>query len=164
MPTDWWMDKKNVVCIYIYIYISPYVYISICIYLHMYICVCVYIHTQRNTTQPLKEWNNTICSNMNEPRDCNTTWSKSEKDKYHMFSLTCGSKMQHKWTRPWNRNRLPDTQVRFVVAKGKEGGGGKDWEFGISRCKLLYIKLIDNMALLSSTVKAPPPPQKRTAW
>ena len=27
----------------------------------------------------------------------------------------------------------------FSVAEGEGGGGGKDWEFGISRCKLLYI-------------------------
>ena len=30
---------------------------------------------------------------------------------------------------------------RLVVAKGEVGGEGKDWEFGISRCKLLFIKL-----------------------
>ena len=29
-----------------------------------------------------KEWNNTICRNMDEPKDY-TEWSKSEKDKYH---------------------------------------------------------------------------------
>ena len=34
-----------------------------------------------------------------------------------------------------------------------EGGsqGGKDWEFGISRCKLLYIEWIHNRVLLYST-------------
>ena len=31
------------------------------------------------------------------------------------------------------------------------GGGGKDWEFGISRCKLLCIGWIKNKALLYST-------------
>ena len=29
--------------------------------------------------------------------------------------------------------------------------GGKDWEFGISRCKLLYIQWINNKVLLYST-------------
>ena len=29
--------------------------------------------------------------------------------------------------------------------------GGKDWEFGISRCKLLYIEWINNKVLLYST-------------
>ena len=28
-----------------------------------------------------------------------------------------------------------------MVAKEEGGGGGMDWEFGISRCKLLYIEL-----------------------
>ena len=40
---------------------------------------------------------------------------------------------------------------RLVVAKGEGGGGGMDWEFGISRCKLLYIGLINNKVLLYST-------------
>ena len=31
------------------------------------------------------------------------------------------------------------------------GGEGKDWEFGISRCKLLYIGWISNKVLLYST-------------
>ena len=37
-----------------------------------------------------KEWDNAICSNMDGPRDYHTKWSKSDKDKYHMISLTCG--------------------------------------------------------------------------
>ena len=31
------------------------------------------------------------------------------------------------------------------------GGGGKDWEFGISRCKLVYAGWINNKVLLYST-------------
>ena len=38
-----------------------------------------------------------------------------------------------------------------MVAKGGEGGEGKDWEFGVSRCKLLYIEGINNNVLLYST-------------
>ena len=30
-------------------------------------------------------------------------------------------------------------------------GGGKDWEFGISRCKLVYTEWINNKILLYST-------------
>ena len=37
-----------------------------------------------------------------------------------------------------------------MAAKGEERGG-VDWEFGISRCKLLYIGWIDNKVLLFST-------------
>ena len=37
-----------------------------------------------------------------------------------------------------------------MVAKGEGSGGGMDWEFGISRCKLLYIGWINKMVLLYS--------------
>ena len=33
----------------------------------------------------------------------------------------------------------------------REGGGGMGWEFGISRCKLVYIGWINNKVLLYST-------------
>ena len=35
-----------------------------------------------------------------------------------------------------------------MVAKGKRVGGGMEWEFGVSRCKLLYIEWINNKFLL----------------
>ena len=38
-----------------------------------------------------------------------------------------------------------------MVAKGAGGGGGKDWELGISRGKLLHIGWISNKVLLYST-------------
>ena len=46
-----------------------------------------------------------------------------------------------------------DSQIenRPVVAKGEGGGGGMEWEFGVSRCKLLYIEWINNKVLMYST-------------
>ena len=38
-----------------------------------------------------------------------------------------------------------------MVAKAEEGGGGIDWKFGISRCKILHIGWINNKVLLCST-------------
>ena len=38
-----------------------------------------------------------------------------------------------------------------MVAKGDGGGGGKDWEFGVSRCKLVHIGWINNKIVLYST-------------
>ena len=40
---------------------------------------------------------------------------------------------------------------RFLVAKREGSGGGMNWEFGISRCKLLYIDWINNKFLLYNT-------------
>ena len=41
---------------------------------------------------------------------------------------------------------------RLVIAKGEEMGKGMEWEFGVSRCKLVYIEWINNKVLLYSTV------------
>ena len=41
---------------------------------------------------------------------------------------------------------------QIVVAKGE--GGGMDWEFGVNRCKLLYIEWVNNKVLLSSKGKS----------
>ena len=35
--------------------------------------------------------------------------------------------------------------------EGGWGGGGMKWEFGVSRCKLLYTEWINNKVLLYST-------------
>ena len=40
---------------------------------------------------------------------------------------------------------------RLVVVGGERGGGGMEWEFGISRGKLLYVGWINNKVLLYST-------------
>ena len=42
------------------------------------------------------------------------------------------------------KQKETDIENRLVVAKGDGGGGGKDWEFEISRCKLLFIEWINN--------------------
>ena len=38
-----------------------------------------------------------------------------------------------------------------MLPRGRGGEGGMEWEFGISRCKLLYIDWINNKVLLHST-------------
>ena len=49
------------------------------------------------------------------------------------------------------QKQTQDIENRFVVAKREGGGGGMDWEFGISRCKLLYLERVNNKVLLYST-------------
>ena len=58
MSIDRWMDKEDVVHIYSGMLLGH-----------------------------KKEWNNTICNNMDGPRDYHTKWSKSEKGKYHIVPL-----------------------------------------------------------------------------
>ena len=50
-----------------------------------------------------------------------------------------------------NKKRLTHIENRFVFAKDEGRGRGVDWEFGISRCKLLYKGWINNKVLLYST-------------
>ena len=44
-----------------------------------------------------------------------------------------------------------DIKNRLMVAKGEGVGGGKEWEVGVSRCKLLRTGWINNKVLLYST-------------
>ena len=37
-----------------------------------------------------------------------------------------------------------------MVAKGEGGGGGMEWEVGVSRCKLSYIEWINKVLLYST--------------
>ena len=44
-----------------------------------------------------------------------------------------------------------DIENRLLVSKGEGGGEGMEWEFGINRCKVLYIERIKKKVLLYST-------------
>ena len=55
MATDRWLDKEDVLQVYIEYYSA------------------------------IKEWNNAICSNMDGPRDYHNKWSKPEKDKQNVI-------------------------------------------------------------------------------
>ena len=75
-----------------------------------------------------------------------------KEDKYHMTSLICVLKFGT--NEPiYRRNRLTDMKNRFVVAKGVGERSGMDLEFGVHRCKLLYLEWIDNKILLYSMGK-----------
>ena len=38
-----------------------------------------------------KEFGLVICSDLDGARECNAKWNKSEKDKYHIIALLCGT-------------------------------------------------------------------------
>ena len=83
------------------------------------------------------------------PRDYHTKQSKSERERQIPHDIT------YKWNLKYDTNeliyetnRLTDIKNRLVVAKGEGSGGEMDWEFGISRCKLVYIGWINNKVLL----------------
>ena len=61
------------------------------------------------------------------------------------------SKIRHKRTYLRNKNRLTDVENRLQATSGKAGWGEMDWEFVISKYKLLYIHWINSKVLLYST-------------
>ena len=79
---------------------------------------------------------------------CEVSQEKKNTIWHHLY---VESKIWQKWTYLQKRSRLTDTDNRLVVAKGERGYGGMNWEFGISRCKLLYIEWTNNKVLLYST-------------
>ena len=57
-------------------------------------------------------------------------------------------------THQHNYETKTDSQIQRTdlwLPRVRQDGGGKDWEFGISRGKLLYIAWINNKVLLYST-------------
>ena len=49
------------------------------------------------------------------------------------------------------RNRITNIENRLVFAKGEGGGGGIEWEVGVSKCQFLYVEWVKNKVLLYST-------------
>ena len=81
-----------------------------------------------------KEWNNVNCSDRDSHRDCHIEWSKTEKDKYHMISLTCGILKNGTKQKKSHRCR----KQTYGYQRGK--GGGINWKIGIDTYTLLCIK------------------------
>ena len=61
--------------------------------------------------------------------------SQKENDKYHMISLICGISNKTQMNLSMKQT---DSQTERINLWLPRGWGGMDWEFGISRCKLLY--------------------------
>ena len=81
-----------------------------------------------------KEWNNAICSNMDRLRAAKWRKKKANIVWYH---LSVESQMWQKWTYLQNRNWLRNKE-QTCGCQGEMYGGEVDWEFGLSRCKLLH--------------------------
>ena len=90
---------------------------------------------------------------MDTTRDYHTKQSKTERERPIPSDITYmwNLKIQYKSTYLQNKTRLTDIENRLVVAKGEGGKGGKEWEFRISRGKLLYIGWINKKVILYST-------------
>ena len=46
------------------------------------------VHTYVREISHKKEWNNAICSNMDQTRDYHTKWSKSDRERQIPYDIT----------------------------------------------------------------------------
>ena len=75
-------------------------------------------------------------------------WGRKESDTTELLHL--------KWNLKYDTDEVickieADSQAertKLSLPWGREHGEGMDWEFGVSRCRLLYIEWISNKVLL----------------
>ena len=106
-------------------------------------CECLFLWSRSKKkndwqTRPEEPWS----TNSQWARTSLWAWNRNSKPS--SFKMSCALK----WTCLQNRNRLTDAENRLAVAKREGRGGGMDWEFGVSRCKLLHLEWISNEVLL----------------
>ena len=127
------------------IYIFIYIYINVCVC----VCVCVCMYKMEHAS---------VIKN-NKIMPFTETWieiiilcevSQTEKNKYHMIS--------HMWNLKHDTNELiyktetgSQTQRTGLWLPGERGWGGLNWEFGVSRCQLIYIEWVNRKVLLHCT-------------
>ena len=106
MSTDRWMDKEDVV------------------HTHTYTHTHTHTHTHTQTeyySAIKKEWNNTICSNVDGP----ITLSEVRQTNIIWYRLYVESKKWYQWTYLQNRNRLRDLENKLMVTT-EERWGARD--------------------------------------
>ena len=60
-------------------------------------------YTQWNTTEPQKEQNDDICSNMDRTRDSQTKWIKSERESQIPYDITYVCNLIYGTNEPFHR-------------------------------------------------------------
>ena len=74
-------------------------------------CVCVYIHTQWILLSHKKEQNCAICRYVDEPIDCHSEWSKSEREKQISYGFTYMWNLEKWYRRTYLQSRNWDTDI-----------------------------------------------------
>ena len=80
------------------------------------------VYIQWNITIYKKEWNLSICDNMDKSRGHYAKWNKSGRERQvYYFAYLWNLKIKNEQTKQ-KRNRLIDTEKKLVVNRGEEGG------------------------------------------
>ena len=103
----------------------------------------VYIYIYSGTCSAIKEeWNNTICSNMNGPRDYHTKWNTSDRERQISYESTNIRTLTKNATKELTHRTETDSNFKMKIYgyQRKNGRGGINQEVGISIYTLLYTK------------------------
>ena len=88
-----------------------------------------------------KEQNNTICSNMDKPRDYCMKGTKLDRERKIPNAVIYMWSLNYDTVELFMKQKQTQThKIRFWLPKGREVWGGINYEFCISRYKILYIK------------------------
>ena len=85
----------------------------------------------------IKGWNNTICSNMQGPKDYHTKWSHTEKDRYHMTSFICRI-LKIVQMNLFMKQKNSHRKQTYGYQRGRKRK--HNWKHGTNRCIPLYTK------------------------
>ena len=76
---------------------------------------------------------------MDATRDYHIKWSKPDRERQIPCDIIYMRDLKYGTNEPIHKTETDSqTEIR-LVAKGEWDGGGMNWEFGVSRGKLLYI-------------------------
>ena len=81
-----WMDKEDMICVYV------------CMYLCVHVCIGILAIK--------KEWNLAICNNMDETREYNAKQNESVRKRQIPYDLTHMWNLRNKWTKGTKKQTL----------------------------------------------------------
>ena len=98
-----------------------------------------YVCTMEYYSAIKKEQNNVICSNMGGPRDY-TKWSKSDRERQILYDITYMWNLKNSPSKLIYKMKQTHRHRKQTYGYQRGKGGGINWEYGINRYTLPYIK------------------------
>ena len=87
---------------------------------------------------------------MDGTRDSHANRSKSERERQILYRITYFWNLIYGTNEPiYRKETNSQTWITDLLLPQGEGGSGMDWEFGVSRCKLLHFKQTCNEILVA---------------
>ena len=90
-------------------------------------------------TRHKKERNNAVCRNKDAASNYHTEWSKSDKrERQILYDITHMCNLKYYTMEPIYETESGAQRIDWWLPRGRASRRGLGWEFGLSRCKLIY--------------------------